>query len=983
MKKANLLTLVLLVVVNFVLAQQVVQKKSIHQEEAEYYKKQNKSGDDYQKDYQNPLAQTRTNNTNNSCTLTKKVYGWHPYWENGSEVNYQWNKLSHLVFAHYEIDPATGNNSNTAFNWSTANAVTQALANNVKAHFSITLFSNHATFLTNATARQTLINNVKSLLLARNAHGVNLDIEGMPNTSKADLTSFVIQFCNAIHAANPNYEVTFAATSFDYTNSYDIPSMLNYIDLFIIMGYDYYYGTSANAGPTSPTYSLTTAYNYNISKSMTYYLKQGVAPSKLLCALPYYGREWNVSGTAPGATTTGGSASVRFKNLKANANGYFNNRLWEPNCLSPYYNYNGKQCFIDDAYSFEKKLNVVEQMGLGGIGIWALGYDDGYTDMWDKIEKKLTTCATVNCSDTIYDGGGPTRDYYANESYTYTLAPTGASALTINFASFALENGHDSLFLYDGPNTSSPLIGKYSGSVGPGSKTTTSGAITLKFKADNALNGAGFFATYTCLTDVVKPTSTVTTTGNWQTQNFNASFTDSDAGLGVDKKFYSISDYSGAAWSSNRTNGFLWDDFSGGLIVNNWQKISGTWSISANQLVQTDDAQSNTNIYTNLNQSNTQAYLYHWKMSMAGSGTNRRAGIHIACNNPDSANRGDSYLVWFRLDNNKVQIYKTQNNNLGSIQQEAPFTFSANTLYDFKVLYDKAGLIKIFINDNLIATWNDVTPIAPANYVSFRTGNASVIIDDFKVYKNRTNTMLVTIGNSTSDIRYQNTSPTAAAAQITSIVTDLANNVSSPVTKNVNVDWSSPIAPLEVRDGITSTDMDSTTNATLLAANWNLGVDTNSLVVTNYYAVGTQPKATDILTWTNNTNKTTFNTNAVTLQHGKTYYTSIVLQNGAGLYSDTIVSDGFKLSDNNSLLVINDKNIRIQPNPVKDILTITTDYKINYIELINLLGEHVSSYLVPNATNVYTLDLTDLSTGVYQLLIYHQTGVASYKVLKQ
>src|SRR5262249_39638728 len=158
-----------------------------------------------------------------------------------------------------------------------------------------------------------------------------------------------------------------------------------YVDLFIIMGYDYYYGGSTTAGPEDPLYNFQTSYNYTLSKSITYYLKQSVPANKLLLGLPYYGREWETTGSAgPSAATGNYTATQTFAVVKTNANGYYSNPQWEPNSFSPFYPYQvssaWRQCWCDDANSMRRRFDVVNQRGIGGIGIWALGYDDGYTD---------------------------------------------------------------------------------------------------------------------------------------------------------------------------------------------------------------------------------------------------------------------------------------------------------------------------------------------------------------------------------------------------------------------------------------------------------------------------------------------------------------------------------------------------------------------------------------------------------------------------
>ncbi len=104
----------------------------------------------------------------------------------------------------------------------------------------------------------------------------------------------------------------------------------------------------------------------------------------------------------------------------------------------------------------------------------------------------------VNCSGTFDDTGGSGAAYTGNEDYIYTIAPTGASSVSMNFSSFDTENGFDSLYIYDGNSTAAALIGAYTGTTSPGSITSSGNALTLHFVSDPFVNNAGFVSTWNC-----------------------------------------------------------------------------------------------------------------------------------------------------------------------------------------------------------------------------------------------------------------------------------------------------------------------------------------------------------------------------------------------------------------------------------------------------------------------------------------------------
>jgi hypothetical protein len=101
------------------------------------------------------------------------------------------------------------------------------------------------------------------------------------------------------------------------------------------------------------------------------------------------------------------------------------------------------------------------------------------------------------CSGTLYDSGGPSSAYGANENSQITIQPNAAAMLILNFVYFDIEasNGnciYDYIFLYDGASTSSPLIGKYCNDNIPTTILTTSGAVTLVFHSDGVVENGGF-----------------------------------------------------------------------------------------------------------------------------------------------------------------------------------------------------------------------------------------------------------------------------------------------------------------------------------------------------------------------------------------------------------------------------------------------------------------------------------------------------------
>lgn len=109
------------------------------------------------------------------------------------------------------------------------------------------------------------------------------------------------------------------------------------------------------------------------------------------------------------------------------------------------------------------------------------------------------SAGTVNtCSGTFYDPGG-TGNYTNNLNVTQTFCSNASNCIRVTFTSFNTQAGNDILTIYDGPNTTSPVIGTFSGNTSPGTITSSSGCITFKFVTNGTTTKAGWVANISCV----------------------------------------------------------------------------------------------------------------------------------------------------------------------------------------------------------------------------------------------------------------------------------------------------------------------------------------------------------------------------------------------------------------------------------------------------------------------------------------------------
>ncbi|MBS1647129.1 MAG: T9SS type A sorting domain-containing protein [Bacteroidetes bacterium] len=513
----------------------------------------------------------------------------------------------------------------------------------------------------------------------------------------------------------------------------------------------------------------------------------------------------------------------------------------------------------------------------------------------------------------------------------------------------------------------------------------TSPTSVLRFIAtDKGLNDIGIDNLHV-IRDTIAPTTSVTVSGTWQTQNFTANFTDVDntGGSGVEKGYYQAIYYDGTKWGANYTHGFYADDFNGPSINPNWTQKVGTWSISSSSLYQSDATQANTNIYAPLTQTLSNRYLYRFSMSVAGAGTNRRAGFHFFCDQPDSSNRNNSYFVWFRLDSKQLQIYKVVNNVFGSPVYSSPMNINVGQSYDYVVVYDRiSGVMRVYQNSVLIGSWTDPSPYTSGAYVSFRTGNATTLINQFRVYRSRSASTTISVGSGNAyDLEYQNPNPTTPAAHINSVCNDNSGNLSAFVSQPVNIDWTPPTGLTAVNNATNTV----CSNTTALSANWSTASDVNSGMAYYQYAIGTTPGASNVVSWTNIGNVTSTTQNGLSLSAGQMYYFSVKAVDGAGLTCDSIngpAVQAISCATGIEQIAANGALLLAYPNPSSGMLTLMcfASTENAEVQITDVLGHEVlKNQSIQLKNHTAQIDVSLWPEGVY----FVRVGTYTQKIVVQ
>lgn len=488
--------------------------------------------------------------------------------------------------------------------------------------------------------------------------------------------------------------------------------------------------------------------------------------------------------------------------------------------------------------------------------------------------------------------------------------------------------------------------------------------------------------------DWTLPTTSSTTASNWQTEDFQVDFDDEDNvdGSGLTRRFYQVIDFDGQDWRANAERGFYSDNFDQSAGIHpDWTAVNGAWNNTGGFLEQTDEALNNTNIYAYLKQDLSNRYLYHFQMKMNGAGVNKRAGLHFFADNPTATNRGNSYFVWFRQDFQTLEFYKVTNDTFTQ-EKVYPLQMIQNQWMDVKLVFDRiTGETFVYKDDKLVGEWKDDNPISSGDYISFRSGNSNLAINNLKVYRTRFPNVNVTIGSPSADIRYQNPNPTTSSAKVKSIVNDAAHNLSEIYYHDLNVDWTPPVGLSQVNDGLGS-DIDTFYTANQIVANWNAANDPHSDIAQYEMCVGLSPGIDDVVGWSAVGNTLSHMITGLSLTPNTTYYVGVRAVNGAGLNSDPIFSDGQYLLSTSSLNDVAYQPFTLYPNPFQHEITIQVDPSILVYDLMvyDMMGKLVYSkeQLVNQGSEYTTEGLSSVAAGSYTIVIQSKQLKSEATLLK-
>lgn len=347
------------------------------------------------------------------------VFGYLPYWSLENIEFIQIDKLTDIAYFGLYVNPdgtikrlESPGVLEPGYNiWKNSTELNDFIAktkeNNI--NFALTIISHDAdemdSLLSCKACWQVFTDELISELESKNIKDISIDFEHGDNVEEAKRTQFTqfVQFVNSSldsHFGDSTTTVAVFADSNVKNRITKIDELSKVTDKMFIMAYDFHYLYSPRSGPVAPINTAGEETKYDINTMISDYLKNS-PPNKLILGVSYYGYNWVVNNAEPYATRLEGndyighSTPQTYENVMDTILKVGPVILWDNKALSPYFSYispeygSNRNVYFENKDSLKIKYELAKKAQFSGVGIWALGYDGGYQELWDLLSQEF------------------------------------------------------------------------------------------------------------------------------------------------------------------------------------------------------------------------------------------------------------------------------------------------------------------------------------------------------------------------------------------------------------------------------------------------------------------------------------------------------------------------------------------------------------------------------------------------------------------
>ncbi|HSF52373.1 MAG TPA: glycoside hydrolase family 18 protein [Algoriphagus sp.] len=358
-------------------------------------------GDTLSVDYQKCLnAQTR-------------IFGWHLPSMNDRIQNYNLNYLTDLILYGFELG-VDGRENNTK----TLLGLLQGdLMKNIQPFgkaVSLSVYSNSSTvtgaFLNQNASQNQFITRIKELIASYNLKGINIYFDQLQAKDSRNFSRFISLLKSELAAVDKNLILTLSIPPIANTrdlaraSSYDFASLNSLVDFYLVQTHKLNITATRIPFSLSPLYPDQANSRGSIEGTFAFYSNGKVPAGKLVMTVSYQGISWPMPDFVPGSRGNDFGSLTDYKSIQESIVSTIGKpdgavMGYDPEQASAYLNYGNmgslRQVWFDDSKSLADKYTWALDNAIGGVAIWGLGYDEGYTELWDVLGATLIRVDSV------------------------------------------------------------------------------------------------------------------------------------------------------------------------------------------------------------------------------------------------------------------------------------------------------------------------------------------------------------------------------------------------------------------------------------------------------------------------------------------------------------------------------------------------------------------------------------------------------------
>lgn len=259
-------------------------------------------------------------------------------------------------------------------------------------NLSLTVFNGNSdsiyTMISSPSASaKNLASDILPLMKQYSFSDLNLDVESTriaSDEARQKFGVFAKSLKEEMKGTNSTLTVDVSPSDLIRKHLINLSDLLGVADKILLMTYDYHYTGSAVTGPVSPLNGAGETSEYDTSTAVDIALEK-FPSSQILLGLPLYGYEWETLKESTASATIPGTgliaSSKRVEDLLGKCASC--SAQIDPTFKESHITYldtdtnTYHQIFYPDKEAVSAKLDFAKSKKLGGVGLWALGYEGG------------------------------------------------------------------------------------------------------------------------------------------------------------------------------------------------------------------------------------------------------------------------------------------------------------------------------------------------------------------------------------------------------------------------------------------------------------------------------------------------------------------------------------------------------------------------------------------------------------------------------